>query len=352
MSLWDFARDPGSVRMLLDFGAEHGVPADVLLAKSGIAPEVIGDPNGQLSAMQELKVIENLMRALNRPAGLGMRVGLRCNFSAFGMWGYGLISSATLGDAVNMALRFLPLTFAYSVIEQSRVGDQAMLTFGPPQLAPGTQRFVVEREMGAAICLLQEVGGRDFALSSLTLLGGKGRQHAAPEGLTHIAGVTPDYRGDGYRLTFDAQHLHKRLPTANATTAAMCEQMCVKLIDQRKARIGTAKVIEGYLSGSQSPTLPTLDQFARLTHTSERTLKRRLQKEGTSFRELVTQQRSATAAEWVSEGRLSLTEIALRLGYSDLSCFSQAFKRWFGMSPAAWRKQHHRSSTSQVCTGW
>ena len=82
------------------------------------------------------------------------------------MWGYWLISSSTLGDAVDAALGHLQLTFAYSSIKKVIRGDQAFLIFlPPPDLPPNLKRFVVEREMGTAASLLEDIGGPDFHLS-------------------------------------------------------------------------------------------------------------------------------------------------------------------------------------------
>jgi AraC-like DNA-binding protein len=69
---------------------------------------------------------------------------------------------------------------------------------------------------------------------------------------------------------------------------------------------------------------------------SERTLRRRLAEEGTSLRALVDEVRATLAAEFLRSGSLTVAEIAHRLGYVEQSSFSQAFKRWHGVSPRAY----------------
>lgn len=78
--------------------------------------------------------------------------------------------------------------------------------------------------------------------------------------------------------------------------------------------------------------------MAHLLNMSERTLKRWLQREGTSFSAMQTASRQAKADKLLADGRLTLTEIADALGFSDLSTFSQAYKRWTGHAPSAARK--------------
>lgn len=80
-----------------------------------------------------------------------------------------------------------------------------------------------------------------------------------------------------------------------------------------------------------------LAEVARHLNMSERSLKRHLQQEGASFRELVKYYRNTEACRLLQEGGLTISEIAQRLGFSDISTFSQAFKRWHNMAPTRYR---------------
>lgn len=68
-----------------------------------------------------------------------------------------------------------------------------------------------------------------------------------------------------------------------------------------------------------------------------RVLERVLQREGTSFRALLAQTRVDIAQRLLAGTRLSITEIAAVLAYSDTSAFSNAFRRLCGATPSAWR---------------
>jgi len=71
--------------------------------------------------------------------------------------------------------------------------------------------------------------------------------------------------------------------------------------------------------------------------TSTRTLRRRLDDSGTSFRELLDATRAELARTYVRDRRMPLAEVAFMLGFSEASTFHRAFKRWTKMTPAAWR---------------
>lgn len=87
----------------------------------------------------------------------------------------------------------------------------------------------------------------------------------------------------------------------------------------------------------------TLENISANLGLHPRVLQKRLKNESVSFRELLEETRSKLACSILSESSISLTELALQLGYAELAVFSRSFKRWHGLSPQEWRKQYqHR----------
>ncbi|WP_237881112.1 AraC family transcriptional regulator [Pseudomonas sp. PGPR40] len=333
MSFRDFTRGPASALLQLEFGREKGLSVTKVLAGSGLTQAQLSDPNVELTADQELRLISNLLTHLGNPSGLGFEVGTRYHFSTYGLFGYGLISSATTGDALALALRFLPLTYAFTVISYEEQGNDGVLTFTAPGLASDLRDFLLGRDMAAAAVLLKELAGEHFALSRFTL---KATAPTRPAN-DYLIGIPPTYSANRNSLSFNRSFLSHPLPQANTVTVNMCEQMCTKLMQSRIARSGMTALVQHYLATAESMP-PDLTEIARLTHISTRTLKRRLNDEGTTFRALLAEARSYSAIEMLKDSRLSLTRIAERLGFSDLSSFSQAFKRWHGVAPTNFRR--------------
>jgi AraC-like DNA-binding protein len=69
-----------------------------------------------------------------------------------------------------------------------------------------------------------------------------------------------------------------------------------------------------------------------------RTLQRRLEDEGVTFGELVQGVRRRTAENYLRDSDMSLRHLATELGYMEQSAFTRASRRWFGMSPLAYRR--------------
>lgn len=336
MSFWDFKRSSASVRLLVEFGQERGLDISKILARSRLKEADLADPAIELDASQELCVVGNLIRACRQP-GLGLEVGMRYNFASYGLWGLGLISSATAGDALALALRFIPLTFAFCRISGGLDGDMCTVTFEAPDVEPALQRFLVERDVAAAARLMRETMGPDFTLSRFTLKHTIQPGASWLEGQLGMRGGRPEFGASSNSLGFDRQLLNLRLPQANPVTVAMCERACEELLERRRARLGTGECVRQYLAAAPLNMAPDLSQAARTLGLSDRTLKRRLQDEGTSYRILLAEVRGRQANELLGDRTLSLTQIAERMGFSDLSSFSQAYKRWFGVAPSARR---------------
>ena len=81
--------------------------------------------------------------------------------------------------------------------------------------------------------------------------------------------------------------------------------------------------------------MPNMEHVAQALNTIPRTLRRRLKQENTSFAELRDEVRQTLAEEYLSGPRLSVEQVAERLGYSGPTSFINAYKRWYGKTPSA-----------------
>ncbi len=81
------------------------------------------------------------------------------------------------------------------------------------------------------------------------------------------------------------------------------------------------------------------DAACRALKLSRRTLQRRLKAEKTSFQKILTEVRAELAINYLRDARLKSLEIAMLLGYSNISSFTTAFKSWYDMPPAKYRQK-------------
>ncbi|KVL48937.1 AraC family transcriptional regulator [Burkholderia territorii] len=333
MNVWNFARSPASVLLMIAFGRERGIAPAALLKGSQLTLKQLADPDFTVPAARELTVASNLLALTGNAPGTGLTVGLSYQLSAYGLLGYGLLSSATGVDAVALAGRYLALTYTFVGMTYRRAGrHDAILFDASAELSAPLQRFFVERAMGATCRVLCDVTGDAFALATFDVA------YDAEPGVRQVLGTRVRYGRPSNAITFEHAQLERPLPQANAATAAMCERMCAELVSRRRMRVDFVSFLNEYLATRPFDRPPQLKDIATLLNTSERTLKRRLREEGTCFRDISNAVRKTRAQALVAEGRLSIKEIAEALGFSDMSSFSQAYKRWTGVAPSVSRQ--------------
>lgn len=299
---WDFARSVAGVAVLVEYAEEQGLAARTALAGSGLGPADLGDADREVTAAQELRVVRNLIRAGH---GDGVAVGRRYHLSAFGILGYALLSGRTLLDAMTVALRFLDLTYIFVIPRVRLDGDRVRIEVDADTLPPDVREFLVDRDLAAIDTMIGEV----LAQWLPTVL-------------------SPDRRS----LSFPADHLERRLPQANPSTRALCEQLCADLASRRRDGSGLAQQVRVLLAQRLSFD-PSAGGVAAQLGLSERTLRRRLAAGGTSFQQLLDQVRTSLAGQLLDSGVLTVEEVAHRLGYAEASSFISAHRRWHGTTP-------------------
>jgi AraC-like DNA-binding protein len=335
MDPWHYPRSPASIELMLQFGRSRNIDPARLMAGTRLATADLKDPESVISAAQELKVIQNLLKAMPQGMHVGLEIGLSYHLSAYGLLGFGLLSSASGEAALALARRFLPLTYTFAGISITQTASTTRMTFtAAPELAGHTARFVVERAMGATSRVLRDVIGTDFRLESFELAYPVAQ---SSKEVSVVLGAPVRHACAANEIRFPCVLLKRALPQANPMTADMCERMCRELIRKRSPRVDTAAFVREHLANHAFTRPPHIGEYARMLNSSERTLKRRLKHEGTSFRMLSNSARLDRANALIREGRLSLAQIAVDLGFSEAATFSQAYKKWTGVAPSAAR---------------
>ena len=258
MVRWEVERAPTSVALLLGLGADHGVPARACLEGTGLVEEKLRGPGATVSPRQELAVIQNLLRALGDPPGLGMEAGVRYHLTTYGIWGYALISSPSWRSAMEVGLRFIDLTFAFSRIRARERSGETDMVFDAPDVPLGVRRFAIERDAAAVHTMQSELLVTD---SSVTRVSFEFEPPADLARCTQIFGVVPEFGAGENCLEFDHELLHRPLPQANEHTAAIAEEQCRQLLATRHARSGMAGRVRDQLMARPAHP-PSLEQVA------------------------------------------------------------------------------------------
>ncbi len=319
-----------AVSLVLNTFKAEGLSSEALLAGSGISAADLSRADTRITTNQEMLVCANAV-ALRRD--IGLELGRRMHVSSYGMLGYALLTSATLGDALRLALHYpalLGTLFELSLVEDD---ERIWLTAGDYRENPALAPFNVE------FCLVSmKVTCEDLLGHPLPLLGAR-FEHPAPDYQARYAerfDCPLQFDAASNAFAFDKRWLEQPLPLADAITHQAMAERCRKQNTEftgRQAWLGRIR----QLLAAQLSAAPGLDGLAKQLNCSARTLRRHLKDLGCSYQELLDELRFEQAKRLLCEDQLPIYRIAEALGFSETASFRHAFVRWSGVAPSQFR---------------
>ncbi|WP_052000217.1 AraC-like transcriptional regulator QhpR [Caenispirillum salinarum] len=297
-----------------------------------------GSLNGGDDAAIPLRDFVEAMEDLGAVTGdsiLGWAFGESYDLQELGEFGLALSLAPTLGTALRTFERAFCTIQTGTRVRLEVEGDEATFHYTILDQDIWPRRQDAELTLGLLSGLVRRFCGPDWRPAAL------GFEHGAGPGSIALSdrlrrGVR--YNQDSNSLTLSAGLLDRRRPEASDAGFIQISRMLDRRVreTERALRLRTRvklAVLEGLHGGEVDQTA-----VAGALGMSRRTLRRRLEEEGITFQRLVDECRHSSAVAWLTRTDLSLSEIALRLGYSDQTAFSRAFTRWAGASPRAVRK--------------
>jgi AraC-like DNA-binding protein len=296
--------------------------------------QALKDPDLRLPAEDHYRLWEYAQEVTGNPA-VGLQAGQVVDPERMGLVGHVFFNCDNMGQAVAQYVRLHRLINESVTLSFEQVGDLAILTWQPD--TPGHYcRQDMDRTLSAAL-----TRARHFIHPGIQA---EWADIAHPE-----PAYAPDYEklfgGPVHfdcqvtRLAFKSRHLSHPIPHRNPYVYSAVLKQVNTLLARLRPRRSFSRKIRRLISMQMSTNRIDADSLAKQCHMSRQTLYRRLKKEGLGFHELVEQVRKDKALRYVAADQYALGEIAFLLGFSELSAFSRAFKRWTGISPAQYRAQ-------------
>jgi len=312
-------------------------PAHFLL-RAGISPETFGDPRQRIPVDRYAALYNLINRELNDESfGLfahPMPVG------SFELLTRSLAGSPNLDVALERASRFLAILLPDLALKVSSNRDSARLEIretvpADGDLADPCRVFAFEWLLRLLHGLFSWLVGRGLVLEAVTFPYPR-PAHAADYALIYTEHSS--FGGDSLVATIQANMLDLPIRRDEAAIEAFLEGAPGKLTTlYRRDREMVLRVRDSLRAAL--PYSLSLDQVAARLHLSERTLHRRLEEEGSSFRAIKDALRRDMALARLAKSQESIAQIAADLGYADPSAFYRAFVEWTGMAPAHYRKR-------------
>jgi AraC-like DNA-binding protein len=326
---------PHSIAAIVAEASGQGVEPAKMLEGTGLVLPQLESYATRISYRQLDAVIRNALR-LSRDPAIALHAGERMHVSAYGMYGYALLSSATHAQAREFAARYVRVVGPLCDFTTTYDGTKVIATFEPmhwPNPTENVHRFAVEFALTAHLTTLRDRSGQAFGFSRVLLDYGAPRYSAAYQGVFKCPVLF-----NQQRCGYDYGRIDGPLALADVRTHAMAREMCEDVLGEVNRAGGVAADVRRILI-EQPGRYPSIEAIAKQLDIYPRALRRRLKAEGTSYRDLLAEVRMRLAIEYLRKTQITNEEIASRLGYSDAANFRHAFMRWTGKSPSDFRSR-------------
>jgi AraC-like DNA-binding protein len=327
----------------------RGADAGDALRRAGLAPADLTDPDRRVPLIRYLELLEICADLLADPQ-FGLKFGAQYEPRHAGVVGNVALASRTVGEAFETIGRYLP-TMVDATVHGVEVSDGIV--------------FVYFYYIDPLMMSYRQKGDWAIAFACKLMRVGLGEPRWTPREvlLPQLADETPAERrtraeimGDNIRvghpwagIRFDAGLLERPMATADPMIESLMRHygdLRLAALPEHRGEIEQLRreiarvLVKGQGEGG-------IEHLAKATGTSVRTLQRRLKDAGVNYFDLQNDVRKTLALNLLENETLALAEIALSLGYSEVSAFNHAFRRWVGQSPGHYRRRRAVQAKSE-----
>jgi len=328
---------PGfSARWLLKAIRHFGVKLDKVLAGTGLELDWHEKPEGNLTYAQYIRLAENALKETGEPA-LGIKVGEFYNLADYGVWGYAIMSSSTLGEALAISQKFWDLNGALvNPIIKTDENDIIIEVF--PAFSCTDERifiFAVEEYFSTVIASAEFLSRQSIPMKEVHL---SYKKPAYASLYTDLFKKTPVFGASSTWFRFSRDFM--KLPTVmgHPTMQQICINYCEEILSSLRKSDRLVDEIRQHLVSSLG-RYPSIEEIAHQLNMSQRTLSRRLKERQTSYQQILNEVRAGLSKEYLINTSLTIAQVSTLVGFSEPNTFSKAFKKWHGKNPSVLRKE-------------
>ena len=255
----------------------------------------------------------------------------------FGIMGYAVANSETLGQALELVRRFSQLAYVNFDFDISIQNSLALIIPTNFQNSTPIERedFTIAKKQHIEMLLPAEISLKDMRIHF---------DYPEPEYVNtyrEVFGCELIFNSELLRLEFPADWLEIPVASADHVLYELCEAQCEEMLNERGKVADIVDKIRRLLLRPRGLTM-RLEDAAEKLFMSPRTLREHIYQGGTTYKEIVKEIRMSLARKYLLSSRLSVKEISYMLDYSQPNAFCRAFKTYFGKTPESMRSEMSR----------
>jgi AraC-like DNA-binding protein len=291
-------------------------------------------------ARVEFEQFERVLSAAVAVTGdeaLGLHVVEHMPEGAVDLLGHLAAHAPTMRDAVMIASQFTNLAMDGVRVTLHDEEDAVVIQYAFPRSTALSDRALAELLMGGGVRLARSFIG-PWVIPRFACF-----EHECPHNHREYTRIFGDNQRFGQSVTsiaFDREIVDRPQLHQHPELLELLRAEAQRRLDRMTTGVRPAIRLRQYLLTMPPSSIPEISAAARDLGMSERSLRRRLTADGTSYRDVVRSALEASAGRMLTQSTHTIKETAVALGFADVAAFHRAFKRWTGMTPGEYRRAH------------
>ena len=319
--------------VLLKQATAHGVDTEQLLRGAGISEEILGKPQARIAVEKLAKLVQGIWQAM-QDENMGLTPH-PCKIGTFYLMGKLAIHEPCLEKALKIAIRFYKLVEDDYHLYLTHEGNEVTLNycFHYPELDP--DHFLAEFTMIAWHRFASWLVGKHIVLRRSTFV------YPRPPHVDEYKFLFPcthKFAQPINSLTFHKKYLLHPVVQTDESLKEYFRRTPVDILLKPENDESYTTRIRLMIETTAEKGFPDFEAVAARLNMSSQTLRRRLKMEGTSYQGIKDIIRRDIAIYHLTKQGLPVSDIALRVGFTEPGAFIRAFKSWTGVTPGDYRR--------------
>ena len=323
---------------LLEHLEGQGFDAVAVLDRAGIPKSAREDPRVRLPK-RRLEALWDAAIEVTRDPAIALRVSTRVKPSTLGIIGMLASASQSRRNAFELVKGLTPLLWDDFACDLESDDEVAFMRFRTGR-GGRTSRFTTEYSVGLTISMSRSLGpaGSDPLEARFA--------HSPPdyaEQYRRILRLPVRFDAGENGVVFPISSLDRSNPSADAALMELLQQYAADQLARMPSRSRFSERVRATIRSMLPVGELNAGAVAEKLGVSDRTLRRRLHDDGTSYQEALDDVRAELARRYLADDGRGVDAVAALLGFSDASAFTKAFRRWTGRTPTDFARAGTRS---------
>lgn len=321
---------------IADFASRHVNAFDEIIALAGQPLEILCTEESTVDYKTYNRIMERAAELTNDDF-FGLHAGENLNMSAAGLIGQITQSSETVLQALQYCCDFANLGCSSLPMIMNQEANTTKVVLIPDidwaQDSSISLRHTAEGVLAFTVREYQTLTRDKYFPLRITL---PWSPPNSIEEYRRILGCEIIFDQPDIAIVFQNEHVNEKIVTSDYKLL----RILVDHAQEKTVDLGQKKfynIVKRSIVNLVKPEFPTIEQVASHLNVSVRTLQRKLQEDGHTFKELIEELRKEFALSYLKNPDLTISEIAYLLNYSEASAFNRSFKRWTGQTPKNYR---------------